>query len=270
MNENVNQSLSAMIDDETESFETRRTLDQLDDEAIQTWSRYNLVSAALKGEEMPRLDISKQVMQALEDEPALQIEKDKTGFFAKPVASVAIAASVTAMVIFGVQSFQTTGTSALQVSQQSSPAPNVVLPAQQTPNAALMPAQYGSLPAPTASLNTAEVIRLDDEVGKYIQQHQSMRDLGDKEWVAHWLPKGYLPLSHDVHHDTEVMRFTDGDKVISIFVEPNAKVQQPEGVVHSGDTVALSKKKGSQLVTVVGDMPLLVADRIASSVHHAQ
>lgn len=262
MKENVNQSLSAMIDDECESFEVRRTLDQLDTNDLKTWSRYSTVSASLAGEKTLNVDISQRVMQALEEEPALEAHKDKTGFLTKPFASVAIAASVTAMVIFGVQSFQSPVGPQTQLSQGST----IVLPATQAANSALIPAQYGALPEPVTSLDEAEVIRLGDSVDKYIQQHQTMRSPGGKEWAANWLPKGYRQLSHDVHHDAEVMRFTDGDAIISIFVESSVKGQQAAGVVHSGDTVALSKRKGQQLITVVGDMPLLVADRIASSV----
>lgn len=266
MKENVNQSLSAMIDDECESFEVRRTLEQLDADGLKTWSRYQAVSASLEGEKVYSLDISRRVMDALDAEPALQSPKEKNGFFTKPFASVAIAASVTAMVIFGVQSFQSPFDSQGTLSQSS----NIVLPAPQVKSSALLPAQYGSLPQQVSSLNQADVIRLDDSVGKYIQEHQSVRSVSGHEWAADWLPKGYQSLSHEVYHDSEVLRFTDGEAIISIFVESGVKAQQAAGVVHSGDTVALSKHKGQQLVTVVGDMPLLVADRIANSVRLAQ
>lgn len=262
MKENVNQSLSAMIDDECESFEVRRTLEQLDADGLKTWSRYQAVSASLEGEKVYNLDISGRVMQALDAEPAILAPKQKNDFLTKPFASVAIAASVTAMVIFGVQSFQSPFGSQNQLSQDS----GIVLPAPQATNSAFMPAQFGSLPQQTLALNKADVIRLDASADKYIQQHQTMGTLSGQEWAASWVPEGYRPLSHDVSSDAEVLRFTDGDAIISIFVESGAKAQQAEGVVHSGDTVALSKHKGQQLVTVVGNMPLLVADRIANSV----
>lgn len=262
MKENVNQSLSAMMDDECESFEVRRTIDQLDSESMKTWSRYQTISAALKGEPRPEMDLSGQVMAALDTEPALEMPKESNGFLTKPFASVAVAASVTAMVIFGVQSFQPSSHDAA-IAQQT----DIRLPSQQVSSSGVVQAQFGNLQSPNASnFGQADIIRLPEATDKYFQQHQSEPAVNGKAWNAEWLPKGFHLISHDVTHDTEVLRFTDGKDVISIFVEADAQDRLQSGVVHSGDTVALSKKQGDELVTVVGEMPLLVADRIASSV----
>lgn len=88
----------------------------------------------------------------------------------------------------------------------------------------------------------------------------------DKRWAASWLPKGYQSLSHDVRQDTEVLRYTDGRSVITVFVEPDHGNKASGEIVQSGETVALGKQVGQQYVTVVGDVPLMIADRIASAI----
>lgn len=262
MKDNVKQSLSAMLDNESETFEVRRTLDQLDNESLATWSRYQAMSTVLKGEHFHSTDISQQVMSALEDEPALSVKAERTGFLSKPVASVAIAASVTAMVIFGVQNFNAEQAPAVA---QAGGQQDIVLPAPQAANSAFIPAQYGSLPSQSSTYQQPDVIRMPEASGQYIQQHQSMNSAQSKLWVASWLPKDYQALSHDVRHDREVLRYTNGNNVITVFVEPD-RGQTNGAVQQSGETVALSKRVGSQYVTVVGEMPLMIADRIASAV----
>src|SRR5689334_18107609 len=102
------ESLSAVMDNEADEFETRRVIAEVskDPELRATWSRYAMVSAVIRGEPMlPNLDIAKGVTTTLErDEVA-------TAPVAAPVAAqasrgrwsslgrVAVAASVTFAVL---------------------------------------------------------------------------------------------------------------------------------------------------------------------------
>jgi hypothetical protein len=265
MSENLRQSLSAMMDGEADEFEVRRSLQQIDEDGMETWSRYQLASALLKGEKPDcRIDLSSAVMSAVADEPEHKQVSKKDSLW-KPLSSMAVAASVTAMVIFGAQNFQgdagvVDGDLAVQ-SEIQLPGPT---PATQN----FLPAQYGNgvelaIPAPTVN---NDIIRLSYGMEHYINQHHSMLRAKQKSWNANWLPDGFSSVRHEVMPDSEVMIYSDGRTAISVSVEPYGKHKSAPGAVQSGDTVALGKRVGDQFVTVVGDLPLMIADRIASSV----
>ncbi|MCW8885944.1 MAG: sigma-E factor negative regulatory protein, partial [Motiliproteus sp.] len=143
MSENLRQSLSALMDNEADEFEVRRCLQQLDNEGAETWSRYQMTSALIKGEKPDcRIDLSGAVMDALADEEEYQQQPSKKDSFWKPLSSVAVAASVTAMVIFGAQNYSSDsgvieGDSLAQQSEIRLPGPTPM-----TQN--FLPAQYGS------------------------------------------------------------------------------------------------------------------------------
>ena len=98
------ESLSAMADGEATEIELRRVLKEEEhSELIQErWSQYQGVGSLLRGEPMKGADISSAVMNAIEAEP-----KPSVGFnFFKPFGQVAVAASVAALALFGVQQYQ--------------------------------------------------------------------------------------------------------------------------------------------------------------------
>jgi len=263
MSESVKQSLSALMDNEADPFEVRRTLQQVDDDSAAVWARYHLASAVLRGETPAQhdLDISAAVQAALEKEPHYD---DSTGRgFWKPLASIAVAASVTAMVMFGAQGISTDPVQAPAAGGQE-----VVLSAPVPNRAELLPAQYGrsSLQSGSPGMAENDVIRLSSSMEYYIHQHHSlMRDRAE-HWGASWVPSGYTQVRHDLMPDAEVILYSDGRSAISVSVEPYGKQKARAGSVQDGDTVAFGKRVGGQFVTVVGDLPLMMADRIASSV----
>ncbi len=267
MSENLKQSLSALMDNESDEFETRRTLAQLDDESAGVWSRYQLASSALKGEKPDgKLDLSAGVMAALESEPTPKALYRPRRHYWKPFASVAVAASVTAMVIFGAQSFQQDVSDAPVTTVASNS--QIVLPGPSPMAPSLLPAQYGNsrslaLPADGAE---PDVIRLSYGMERYINQHHALMRSRQKSWTANWLPEGFSTVRHEVMPDSEVILYSNGRTAISVSVEPWGSQKTAAGAVQSGDTVALGKRVGTQFVTVVGEVPLMIADRIASSV----
>lgn len=87
-------------------------------------------------------------------------------------------------------------------------------------------------------------------------------------WQARWLPRGFRPVS--VPRDGNRMVFTDGMATLSVFVERTKKVPGPELSTLKGGTVVFSRPRqtsnGSQQITVVGEVPLDTAKRIAESI----
>ena len=96
-------------------------------------------------------------------------------------------------------------------------------------------------------------------------------------WHAEWVPAGFRMTSADIRRppadqkDVYTMMFTDGLTAFSIFVE-----SMPEGagdvVSRNGATVALTRlvdgPDAEHLVTVVGEVPVATARRIAAGVVH--
>ena len=117
------EQLSALMDGDLSDVEVLGELGM--DPALQdTWSRYHLIGDAMRGD-LPvnlQLDLSDSIMLALEDEPAILAPKPAQPAapqvqpagkvipfvrrFGQQVGQYAIAASVAAAVIFGVQQYQ--------------------------------------------------------------------------------------------------------------------------------------------------------------------
>ena len=117
------EQLSALMDGDLSVIEVLNELGT--DPALQdTWSRYHLIGDAMRGD-LPvnlQLDLSDSIMLALEDEPAILAPKPAQPAapqvqpagkvipfvrrFGQQVGQYAIAASVAAAVIFGVQQYQ--------------------------------------------------------------------------------------------------------------------------------------------------------------------
>ncbi|WP_210396703.1 MucB/RseB C-terminal domain-containing protein [Motiliproteus sediminis] len=263
MSESVKQSLSALMDDEADQFEVRRVLQQMDDDAADTWARYQVAGAVLRGESVRSEDvqISGAVWKALDEEPVYQQKASLKGFW-KPLGSVAVAASVTAMVMFGAQSY--TPDTAPQVASSGVG----VLPAPTPSRSGLVPAQYGRSNelARHPALGEQDVIRLSSSMEYYIHQHHALMRERAEKWSAGWIPGEFKQVRHDVMPDSEVMLYSNGRTAISVSVEPFGKRKARAGAIQEGGTVAFGKQVGDQFVTVVGDLPLMMADRIASSV----
>ncbi|MDO8860762.1 sigma-E factor negative regulatory protein [Haliea sp. E1-2-M8] len=111
MTEQLRESLSALMDDEANELEVQRLLGQLgEDEALrQTWVRYNLARSVISGQPVGRvnLDISQQVSAAIAADAKLSAGVWQR--LTRPVASLAVAASVTAVVVLGGQQLYQAG-----------------------------------------------------------------------------------------------------------------------------------------------------------------
>lgn len=125
MREIGNDELSALMDGEATELEMHRVLRSIEEDPAQAakWQRYHLASAILKkeirpgsGEQMLKLDLASRISAAIAEEPVLSQSSDpelatrvpatKSPAWWKPMANVAIAASVATAVVIGWQQTQ--------------------------------------------------------------------------------------------------------------------------------------------------------------------
>lgn len=106
--------LSALVDGELSKVEYRPAVDAINEspELKQRWMRYHLAADALKKSLPPALlksEFSARVMQAINAEPTVLAPRNivyKVSLVGKQIAGLAIAASVTAVAILGVQTWR--------------------------------------------------------------------------------------------------------------------------------------------------------------------
>ena len=112
MNEANKEQLSAFMDGETDG-QRQDLVDQMlkDPELMGAWSRYHLVSDCLRQCLPERIDkeLAGNISQALLKEPAILAPDRRAYPFVKPIAGFAIAASVAALAILGIQQQQVGG-----------------------------------------------------------------------------------------------------------------------------------------------------------------
>lgn len=112
MNETKKERLSAFMDDEIGGGHEDLVDDLLKDpELLDTWSRYHMISDGLK-QGLPEVidtDLANNVSDSLRNEPAIVAPGRSAHPYLKPVAGFAIAASVAALAILGIQQQQPGG-----------------------------------------------------------------------------------------------------------------------------------------------------------------
>lgn len=137
LSDNDREALSAMLDGEAESLEIRRMLklsassDENSKAVAQTWSRYNSVQEAIRGEAsgFQHLDISQAVSSAIASESPLQASEPLSSVAAssspsgwgKSLRGLAVAASVAVVTVIGVNVLQQGGVSNLPVEGNNAP-----------------------------------------------------------------------------------------------------------------------------------------------------
>jgi sigma-E factor negative regulatory protein RseA len=177
MKDGLGESLSALLDGEANELELERLLKQVEDsdDLRARWSRLNLASASLKGENVawPELDISGQVRATLEAENGNSEEVHSGSAFIervkKPLASFAVAASVAATVVFGGQQLAQLGGGSVEpvnpVASSSSPINSI--------GGIAVQANYGTAPIPSLEPATRTAYRklAEQRLERYLQEH---------------------------------------------------------------------------------------------------
>lgn len=161
MNDRMNESLSALLDGEADELEVRRLLNQSeqDDELRNTWQRYQMIGAAMRGEPVMSVDLSRGIRQALEGEPMDEIQTrplaaQPTSHWRWLAASGAVAASVMMAVVVGVQ-WQAPGHGA-QVAEST---------------AVASPAAVQLAAAPVSAEQQAQLEEAQRKLQQYVLQH---------------------------------------------------------------------------------------------------
>ena len=104
-------------------------------------------------------------------------------------------------------------------------------------------------------------------------------ELPSPAWSARWVPPGFRMTGADIFRPGDqqagvhTLRFSDGLAAFSVFVEPLPKAGAGSVVSRAGATVALTHLQvgagGDHLVTMVGEVPVDTARRIAAGVSRA-
>jgi len=169
--EALQESLSAVMDNEADELELRRVLNAVDDaETRATWSRYQVARAAMHKELLlPNLDIASAVSAALADEavPA----KAKQGPW-RTVSRVAVAASVTLAVLAGVRLYNQDDITGAQLAAQQPVQQGVTVPQAQGP--AVLAGYSESSDQPTGPMANGVLQNQagwDQRLPGYLRQH---------------------------------------------------------------------------------------------------
>jgi len=192
----MRESLSALLDDEANELELERILSRIadDDELRQTWVRYNAVRATVSGHQLAhiKLDISTQVRQAITEQRAPVAAHTATSLrqrLLRPVASLAIAASVAATVVIGGQQLAQIGGADPYGNDQAVAASASPVGLVNSLGATTVQASYGtqSVPVLQPATRTAYQELARQRMQKYMQEHAEQAALNS--------PQGLIPFA---------------------------------------------------------------------------
>lgn len=172
MSEYNNEQLSALIDGEYDG-NNHKAFDDLihDQEMKNTWSRYHLIGDCLR-ENLPEKisnQVSTEVNNALRDEPTILAPQKTKQLNFKPLAGLAIAASVAMIAVLSVQH----GNQTNPVSTTPTLAVNTATPQPQTfsfPDTQVLPASVRKSDTPEEVAN--------QRLNNYLMNHNEYRSNG--------------------------------------------------------------------------------------------
>lgn len=109
------------------------------------------------------------------------------------------------------------------------------------------------------------------EVSRRLEPHSAAEPGKNMEgWTLGWKPEGFRPAAAPRSGSGKAVAFSDGLASFSVFVEAAAGTEMPSGTSRIGATTVymqrLEKNSEVYLVTVVGEIPLETALRVAESV----
>jgi sigma-E factor negative regulatory protein RseA len=130
--EALQESLSAVMDNEADELEIRRVLSAIDDaETRATWSRYQVARAVMHKDLLdPKLDLAAAVSAALADEVVPAKSQPRAW---RSLGRLAVAASVTVAVLAGVRLYNHDEVTGAQLAQQQAVQSGPSVPQAQGP-----------------------------------------------------------------------------------------------------------------------------------------
>lgn len=197
MTERMRESISALLDDEANELELERILSHIgqDDDLRQAWVRYNTLRATMAGHNIAYLevDISKQVREAIAaEQEALTVQPLAASLkqrFLRPLASLAVAASVAATVVIGGQQLAQIGGAAPYGHNPGVTASASPVGMLNSLGATTMRASYGTQPVPVLqpATHTAYQELARQRMQMYMQEHAEHAALNS--------PQGLIPFA---------------------------------------------------------------------------
>jgi len=192
----MRESLSALLDDEANELELERILSRIadDDDMRHTWVRYNAVRATLSGNHLAhmQLDISSQVQQAIARQRGTSADQSAASLkqrFLRPVASLAVAASVAATVVIGGQQLAQIGGADPYGNSRAVAASASPVGLVNSLGATTVQASYGtrSVPVLQPTTRTASQELARQRMQMYMQEHAEHAALNS--------PQGLIPFA---------------------------------------------------------------------------
>jgi len=269
--DSVRESLSALMDDAAQPLELQRVLKASHDDSQvrEQWARYQLASAALKRQATSTsspLSLADSVRTALESEATIQMSKSsavahKLSQFWQPVAGLAVAASVTVVMVMGAQRMGVASQPSIIPAQQG-----VVLLEPRNSNRGIELASTNAANTTASVTNTNQIIRLPAPT-------QAV-NASDGQWLAQYAPAGFVltqrSLDEANNPPREVLTYSDGDASFTLYVEELNGRDIAEGHAYAGSNLvlgqSLSNNGDSVFVTLVGQLSLAQAEQVANSV----
>ncbi|MHA6492833.1 sigma-E factor negative regulatory protein [Pseudomonas borbori] len=178
--ETLQESLSAVMDNEADELELRRVLGASDSAEVRaTWSRYQIARAVMHKELLePRLDIASAVSVALAEEAAPAVEKATQGPW-RTFSRLAVAASVTVAVLAGVRLYNQDDVAGAQMAQQAAQ-PSLVAPQVQGPAMLAGFSSGAELEQAPASGNQIQPSWHEQRLPAYLRQHAQQAAMNGK------------------------------------------------------------------------------------------
>ena len=152
--EALQESLSALMDNETDELELRRVLAASGESEVRaTWARYQVARAVMHKELLePRLDLAAAVSAALADGPVPAVSQPRLPW--RGLGRLAVAASVTVAVLAGVRMYNQDDLATTQLAQrdalpllQARPLQGPAVLAGYTTNSVVVPQGQGATDA---------------------------------------------------------------------------------------------------------------------------
>jgi sigma-E factor negative regulatory protein RseA len=192
MKNRIRESLSALCDGECDELELRRVLNHVENDAEfrEQWANFHLIGAAMRGESVDTVDLSKGIMQAIDGEPMDEVPGAEqasastsaaapdveTSDATQPKASVlpgwmvsgAVAASVTMAVLLGARVLSvpdvTVGSADMTLAKAEA--------VQSVP--AVMPQSSVAAASVTADtqMSAAELAEAQERLKQYVLEHE--------------------------------------------------------------------------------------------------
>ncbi len=182
MTKQIDEHISAFMDGELHETEHSAIIQQIsrDDESLNRWQRYHLISDTLKNNLPPAIDnqFAQSVMNALEKEPTVFAPaalKHKSTVKQK-IAGAAIAASVAAVAVIGVQTLNQPKDTAPSLAEM--PSTDQYVRMEQLANSSMVtsnPPVYGTTPStPAMKASASDSTSSNAQITQIYQYHPQL------------------------------------------------------------------------------------------------